>query len=316
MSSISFNEQVAIVTGAGRGLGRAYALELARRGARVVVNDIGRSPDGAYRADLVAAEIAAAGGEALASRHDVATAQGGEELVAAAQARFGRLDVLINNAGFLRPGGFEDLNLDEVRAIVEIHLLAAFYVTIPAWKLMRQAGYGRVVMTGSSSMFGHHSNSNYGAAKAGVFGLVHSLAREGREFGIGVNCVLPLSDTQIAREHPLRGPEHDRLKAAVRGVTGRRPPESVAHLVTYLASAACTVSGRAYSAAAGRYARVFVGVSKGWFENDGANVNAEAIARHFDEINDVGAFDIPTSLIDEIEEIVARIAGREPEPTG
>lgn len=308
MQKLSFEKQVAIVTGAGRGLGAAYATELARRGASVIVNDVGKDEGASvYRAEKLVAEIEAAGGRAVASLDDISSPEGGRALIDQALQAFGRLDVLINNAGFLRPGEFHKLSMDDIQQVVGIHLLGAFNVTMPAWKVMQAAGYGRIVMTASSSTFGHHANSNYAAAKAGVLGLAQSLALEGAEYGIHVNTVLPIAVSAISTDTPLVGSHHARLAAALAGLQGRRPPQSVAHLVVYLASRECKETGCAYSAAAGRYARVFLGLSHGWYAQDVDAVTAEDIAQHMDEINDVSHFTIPTMLAEEIETVVARI---------
>lgn len=308
-SRISFENQVAIVTGAGRGLGRAYALELARRGASVVINDLGLTDDGQRSADQVVEEIKALGGSALASNHDVATVAGGQALVDAAIERFGTLDVLINNAGFLRGSTFEDMKTGDLEAVIGVHLLGAFYVTLPAWTVMRDKGYGRIVMTGSNSSFGHSGNSNYAAAKSGMLGLTHSLALEGRAFGINVNCIFPVAKSQIASKAPLVGPERDRLIAALGDLDGHHTPASVSHLVVYLASKACSDSGRTYSACAGRYARVFLGLSDGWFAGD-ADVSMEALEQHWKEINDISSFWTPGNLIEELERIGGMIRDR------
>jgi NAD(P)-dependent dehydrogenase (short-subunit alcohol dehydrogenase family) len=308
MSKISFTGEIAIITGAGRGLGRAYALELAGRGAGVVVNDIGRDKTtGVPWAESVAAEITAAGGMALASTQDISTPDGGQALVDATVARFGTVDILINNAGFLRPAPFEDITAADLQAVVGVHLLAAFYVTQPAWRVMQKKNYGRIVMTASGSTFGHAENSNYSAAKAGVFGLSQTLALEGEVCGIKVNCVFPICETQMSSDTPLGGNQHGRLSLALAGLAGRRPPISVAYLTTYLASRACAVSGHTYSAAGGRYARVFLGLTDGWLAADVGAVSAEAIEAHIGEIDSTAKMSVPVCLAEEIEGVGHRI---------
>jgi len=306
VSIISFRGQVAIVTGGGRGLGRAYALELASRGASVVVNDVGLT-DGRARADQVAAEIEVSGGKALASCHDISTPEGGQALVDAAVGRFGTVDVLINNAGFLRPSPFEDTNVSDLQAVVGVHLLGAFFVTLPAWRIMRAKRYGRIMMTASGSVFGQSGNSNYAAAKAGILGLTQTLALEGQDCGIQINCIFPLSESQISADASQQSHRYPRLVAALAGLQGRRPPMSVAHLVVYLVSNTCSISGCTYSAAAGRYARVFLGLSDGWIANDVSKVSAEEIRQHIEQINDTSDFEVPLSAAEELEAIVARI---------
>jgi NAD(P)-dependent dehydrogenase (short-subunit alcohol dehydrogenase family) len=313
LSKISFDGQVAIVTGAGRGLGRAYALELASRGASVVVNDIGHDEGApASRADTVAEEIVAAGGKSLASHHDISTAQGGQALIDATISHFGTIDALVNNAGFLRPAPFEDQSIGDTQAVIGVHLLAAFHVTQPAWRVMREKGYGRIVMTASSSIFGHPGNSNYAAAKGGVFGLSQTMALEGAELGIKVNCLFPMSETKISTDNPLAGPLHARVAAGLARLQGRRPPTSVAPLVVYLASRDCAVTGATYSAGAGRYARVFLGFGDGWLADDISAVTVEDIGQHLDEINSAANFLAPTRMVEEIEEIARRLEAKSP----
>lgn len=304
---IAFNGQVAVVTGAGRGLGRAYAMELARRGAAVVVNDIGLSAEGASRAEETVTDILSEGGKAVASRHDITTPEGGQGLIDAAAQAFGTLDILINNAGFLRPGLFDNMQMSEVSEIVGVHLLGAFHTTLPAWRIMREKNYGRIVLTGSGSSFGHAGNGNYSAAKSAMIGLTQSLALEARGTGIQANCIFPVAEGQIMADNPLSGPGVERLMKALSVMKGRRPPESVAHLVVYLSSRECTHSGRIYSALAGRYGRVFMGVADGYFTPDASALSVEEIARHMDQIDDLSTFTTPESIIEEIETVADRI---------
>lgn len=308
MNPISFAGQTAIITGAGRGLGRAYALELARRGAAVVVNDIARDEgEPLSRAEQVVAEIEAGGGEAIASHDDISTETGGAALAARASDRFGRIDVLINNAGFLRPAEMHELELEDLRSVLNIHVLGTFHATLPVWSMMRQQNYGRIVMTSSSSSFGHAGNVNYSAAKAAMFGLTHSLALEGEPFGIRVNSILPVAASAIAKDNPLGGAGHGPLSEALARLGDRRPPSTVAHMVTYLASRECAVNGHSYSAVAGRYARAFLGVSEGWLAGEGEPVSAERIADHLAQIDDTTRFAIPTSLVAELQIVGARL---------
>lgn len=306
---ISFEGQVAIVTGAGRGLGRAYATELAARGAAVVVNDMDRT-----RADDVVAEIEANAGRAATSTADVATPEGGRAIVDVALERYGTVDVVVNNAGFLRSANFEDLTVGQIDDIVGVHLLAAFYVTQPAWRVMMAKGYGRVVLTSSSSSFGQQANSNYAAAKAAVLGLMAALAVEGEEHGIKVNSVLPYAVTPIAEDTPLAGADTARIRAGLDTMYDRRSPLSVSPLVLLLASRECPHNGHAYSALGGRYARVFTGVTGGWIAEDLTGIGPEAIAEHMDEIEDRSNVLVPGAMIDEIESVSARVAGL-PAPT-
>ncbi|MBM3678353.1 MAG: SDR family oxidoreductase [Actinobacteria bacterium] len=306
---VSLAGRVAIVSGAGRGLGRAHALALARLGANVVVNDIGGEGEMAPDAPGVVAEIEAEGGEALLSTVSVATPEGGRALVEATLARFGTVDVVVNNAGFLLNANFEDLTPAKIDDVLEIHLKAAFWVTQPAFEVMRDKGHGRIVCTSSSSgMFGMGGLANYAAAKAGLYGLVRALAVEGAEFGITANAILPYGNA------PWRGPgaHASRGKAAfdVHHILGPRlDPSGVAPLVSYLCSDACAVTGEVYSAIAGRYARVFVGLTPGWLADDPYAVTADDIAGHLDEIRATDGFWIPASIGEEMREAADRISG-------
>jgi NAD(P)-dependent dehydrogenase (short-subunit alcohol dehydrogenase family) len=217
------------------------------------------------------------------------------------------LDVLINDAGFLRPGPGEEMSIADVQAVVNVHLVAASYVTQPAWRAMPQNGYNRIVMTSCGSTFGHHCNSNYVVAKAGIFGLSHTLALKGEDFGIKVNCIFPFSETQISAENPLGGAKRGRLAAALTALDGRCPPSSVAQLTTYLASRASAVTGHTYSAVAGRDARVFQGLSEGWLGEDIVAITAEEIGKLVNEIDIVTSFSIPPTLSEKLEDITGRV---------
>ncbi|HJV79863.1 SDR family NAD(P)-dependent oxidoreductase, partial [Noviherbaspirillum sp.] len=193
---IRFDGQVAIVTGAGGGLGRSHALQLAARGAKVVVNDLGVARDGTGNAqsaaERVVAEIRAAGGHAMASGASVTDPAAVEDMVSLVMREWGRIDILVNNAGFLRDKSFSKMTLDDFRAIVDVHLMGAVYCTKAVWEIMKQQNYGRIVMTTSSSgLFGNFGQANYGAAKMALVGLMQTLAIEGEKYGIRVNCLAP-----------------------------------------------------------------------------------------------------------------------------
>ena len=201
-SPIRFDNQVAIVTGAGGGLGRSHALQLAARGAKVVVNDLGVARDGSGNAlspaESVVAEIRAAGGQAIASGASVTDPASVQEMVDQAMKEWGRVDILVNNAGFLRDKSFSKMSLDDFRAIVDVHLMGAVYCTKAVWEIMKQQNYGRIVMTTSSSgLFGNFGQSNYGAAKMALVGLMQTLALEGEKFDIRVNCLAPTAATRM-----------------------------------------------------------------------------------------------------------------------
>ena len=303
---IDFNGQVALVTGAGRGLGRLYALDLARRGAAVVVNDIGGSMGGAGEdasvADAVVAEIEAAGGRAVASHESVDTPEGGQAIVDQAIESFGRLDAVVSNAGIFQTAPFEELTADDWRRMRRVHLDGAFFLAQPAYRVMKSQGYGRFVMIASSAgLFGQPLAAHYAAAKAGVFGLTNVLAVEGAAHGILANTVLPFGQSRMVWETTGdTAPEGDTFIGAIK-------PDLVVPMVTYLASRACTFSHHNYSAGAGRFARVFVGLADGWLAPRDGEPTAEALEAHFDEIAATEPFSVPMSIVDEVLAICARL---------
>jgi NAD(P)-dependent dehydrogenase (short-subunit alcohol dehydrogenase family) len=301
--SISFHEQVVIVTGAGRGLGRAYALELARRGAAVIVNDLAQQ-----YADETVADIERAGGRAAPSLDSVSTPEGAKAIVATAVERFGAVHALINNAGFMRNGYFENLTAEGLHELLDVHIGGAFFVTQAAWPVMREQGYGRVVMTSSAGgMFAMQGEANYAAAKAGVYGLAKALASEGEPHGIRVNTVLPMAATTIASDDPVPGHAERYPHEAAELLVPRRKPEAVAPIVVYLASRACALTGEAFSAGFGRYARVFVGEAPGWVAADADAVTTEEIAGHLDDIRSEEGYVVPADIYDEVRLIASTL---------
>ncbi|MBC7679143.1 MAG: SDR family NAD(P)-dependent oxidoreductase [Pseudorhodobacter sp.] len=291
MTDISYDGRVAIVTGAGGGIGRTYALGLASRGALVGVNDLGGSVKGEggdhTAAQKVVVEITAAGGEAVPSYDSVATPEGGASIVTTAVDAFGKVDVVINNAGFLRDKSFLKLTWDDLDAIIDVHLKAAFYVSQPAFAIMKENGYGRFVFTASNATFGNFGQTNYAAAKMGLIGLSNTIAVEGARNGILSNVIMPVAKTRMTEE----------LLGSFADVLG---PEFVTPMVTYLASEACTTTHGAYSAAGGRYARVFTGLAPGWFAGKGATVTAEDIVANIAQIEAEEGYIVPQSTTDEI----------------
>ena len=303
---IDLNGQVAIVTGAGRGLGRLYALDLARRGAAVVVNDLGGTMGGeggdATVADAVVTEISTAGGTAVASHHSVDSPAGGAAIVETAVQKFGRLDAVVSNAGIFGSVPFDELSAHQWRRMLGVHLDGAFYLAQPAYRLMKDQGYGRFVFASSSAgAFGQHLEAHYAAAKAGLIGLTNVIALEGAEHGILANTVLPFGFSRMVSETvgDVAALEDSGFNAAI-------APELVVPVVTYLASRACTVTHQNYSACAGRFARVFVGLAAGWLAPPGATPTAEDIADHFAEISAENPFTVPTSIYDEVFQVCTR----------
>ncbi len=247
--TIRFDERVAIVTGAGGGLGRAYALELARRGARVVVNDLGGARDGSGKgaagpADQVVAEIKAAGGQAVANYDSVATPEGGQAIVDCALAHFGRLDILINNAGILRDKSFGNMEPENWRAVLDVHLNGAYHVSRPAFAAMRENKYGRILMTTSAAgLYGNYGQTNYAAAKMGLVGLMNVLKLEGEKYGIKVNTIAPLAASRLTED--ILPPD----------LFAKMKPEYAVPMALFLCSEQCPVSGNVYNAGMGFYNR-------------------------------------------------------------
>jgi NAD(P)-dependent dehydrogenase (short-subunit alcohol dehydrogenase family) len=306
---IDFAGQVAIVTGAGRGLGRLYALELASRGAQVVVNDLGGSTTGvgtdASVADAVVAEIAAAGGEAVASHDSVDSPEGGRAIVDAALGAFGRVDAVISNAGIFAMTSFTRLSTDEWRRMLRVHVDGSFHLAQPAFEVMRSQGYGRFVFVASNvGAFGQPHAAHYGTAKAAIFGLTNAVALEGAAHGILANSILPMgysrmvSETMEGRDVP---PEQQAFFAAI-------VPEKVVPMAVFLASRECRVTHQHFSAAAGRYARVFTGLGRGWLSDPtAAPARVEDIAEHFGEIAALDDYLVPMSVEDEIADVMGRL---------
>jgi NAD(P)-dependent dehydrogenase (short-subunit alcohol dehydrogenase family) len=289
--------RVAIITGAGRGIGREHAILFAAEGAKVVVNDLGGAADGtgksASMADHVVEEITKAGGTAVANYDSVATPQGGEGIIRTALDNFGQVDIVVNNAGILRDKSFAKLSQQELEIVLDVHLKGAFYVSQPAFRAMKERSYGRFVHTASAAgIFGNFGQSNYGAAKMGLVGLSNVLAVEGAKNNIKSNVIAPIARTRLTEE--LLGKLADMLK-----------PEYVTPLVVYLCSEQCDVTHSIYSVGGGRYARIFVGMAKGYFAGAGADVSAEDVAAHWDAIHSDRDYMIPDSIAAEMQALMA-----------
>jgi NAD(P)-dependent dehydrogenase (short-subunit alcohol dehydrogenase family) len=275
--SISFKNQVAIVTGAGGGLGRCHALELARRGAKVVVNDFGGSADGsghsATPAQKVVDEILAAGGEAIANHASVSDEQGAASIVQDAMDNWGRIDIVINNAGILRDKSFSKVSLEDFHKVIDVHLWGSVHVTKAAWPHMIAQQYGRILMTTSSSgLFGNFGQSNYGTAKMGVIGLMNALKQEGAKYNIHINAIAPVAATRLTEALMP-----DEMKKALE-------PGTVTPAALYLCSSEAP-SGMILQAAGGHYQRIAIVEGKGLTLGPAATL--EDIASHFSEIADL-----------------------------
>ena len=275
MSTRRFDNRVAVITGAGRGLGREYALLLGSLGAKVVVNDPGSEirghGDDEGPAERVAEEVRKSGGQAVANLDSVATSEGGRAIINCAMDLFGRVDILIHNAGNVRYGSLQDISDEDFKAVVDVHMMGAFNVVRPAFPIMVTQQYGRVVLTGSiGGLYGTHNVVNYGMSKAAMIGLNNVVATEGAEHGILSNVILPGAVTRMA----------DGLDTSMYPPMG---PELVAPVVGWLAHESCSITGEMLISMAGRVARAFIAETEGVFRPEWS---IDAVARHIDEIRD------------------------------
>jgi NAD(P)-dependent dehydrogenase (short-subunit alcohol dehydrogenase family) len=290
MADLGYDGRVAIITGSGGGLGRQHALLLASRGAQIVINDLGgnRSGEGVDEgpAHVTAKEIDDLGGVAVANTDSVATPEGGEAIVQTALDAFGRVDIVINNAGILRDKTFHNMTPEFVDPVLDVHLRGAFNVTRPAWIKMREQGYGRVVNTSSGSgLFGNFGQANYAAAKLGLVGFTRTLANEGRKHNILANAIAPIAYTRMTEE-------------LMTGMEEKLTPELVSPVVAWLAHEDCPVTGEVYSVAGGYVAQVFIGINQGIFEGDG--LTPEVVRDKFDQIRDRTGYYVPEKPTDEM----------------
>jgi NAD(P)-dependent dehydrogenase (short-subunit alcohol dehydrogenase family) len=313
MRRIDFTGQVAIVTGGGGALGSAFAQELARRGAAIVVNDLGGSTTGAGTspdyADAVVQAIRASGGRAVANYDTVATAAGGQAITDAALSAFGRIDVVISNAGNQRNGKFGEMSEDDIEAVYAVHAKGAFHVCQPAYREMVRQGYGRLVLVSSQSgIFGNPFRANYGSAKTALIGLMNVIAQEAPE-GVVVNTLFPNAQGGRLGGTPLsERPDGAFLAAAGQRARHYAPamaPAFVASLGCYMASRQCATSQNMYSVLGGKYSRVFVGLTEGWYSSGLEAPSCEDIAAHLAEIDDTTRFDIPASGLEEMDTVLA-----------
>ena len=299
MSEIRFDERVAVITGAGGGLGKTYALELGRRGAKVVVNDLGGATDGtggnSSMADETVKEIIEAGGTAVANYDSVATPEGGEAIIQTAIDNFGKADVVINNAGILRDKTFAKLEPQDLEAVVDVHLKGAFFVSQPAFRVMKENGYGRFLFTASAAgIFGNFGQSNYGAAKMGLVGLSNVLSLEGAKYNIKSNVIAPIANTRLTKD--LLGPMAEKLE-----------PEYVTPLSVFLVSEANDHTHEVYSVGGGRFARIFVGLTQGWTTQDVPAV--EDVAAHMEAVRNEAGYIVPGSIADEMKLLAQALQG-------
>ncbi|WP_231981901.1 SDR family NAD(P)-dependent oxidoreductase [Mycobacterium sp. E2327] len=321
-NELRFDKQVALITGAGGGLGRQYALLLASRGARLVVNDTGGSVtgDGAdgEAAQGVVDEIRGLGGDAVADTHSVTTPEGGQAIVDTALRAWGRVDIVINNAGIVGDAPFEDMTADRLEPLIDVHLKGAFHVTRPAWTVMRERRYGRVLNTCSAAgILGAERMSNYGAAKTGLIGFTRVLAAEGVGHDIKVNAIAPIAYTRmLAREveHATgqQPTEHDAAAQAVLDdlvsqYLQKLDPALVAPVAAFLVHRECPVSGEIYTVGAGHVARFFVGRTRGFYR---PGLSVEDVRDHLAEIRDEAGYTVPGGPADEMTELFAVVSDR------
>jgi len=297
MAKIDFKGRVAVVTGAGAGLGRCHAIELAKRGAKVVVNDLGGSRDGVGSSDAAAnkvvEEIKALGGEAVPNYDDVSTVKGGENITKTAIDAFGRIDILVNNAGILRDKSFVKMEEENWDLVVAVHLRGAYCCTKPAFSKMREQGYGRIVMTSSTAgVLGNFGQSNYGSAKMGLCGLANVLKLEGEKYNIKVNCLLPNAGTRLTAD--VMPPEFFAMATV----------ERVTPVVLYLCSEQCQDTGMYINADTGWYARSNIMTGPGVFIK---NATAEDIADNWAKITDLTGAKYYNSIIDHMPDLMKMI---------
>ncbi len=302
MSEVRFDERVAVVTGAGGGLGRSHALLLASRGAKVVVNDLGGSRDGTgpgtNMADTVVAEIKAAGGEATANYNGVDTAEGGEAIIKTALDAYGKVDIVIANAGILRDRAFHNLTEEDWDKIFAVHVKGSFNVILPAFRIMRQNNYGRIIVTTSNAgLYGNFGQANYSSAKTAVLGFASTLELEGAKYNIKANVIAPVAASRLT-EDVMPPAALERLK-----------PEYVSPVVAYLCSEECQVSGNIFTAGAGYVGRAAIVESKGAIL--GTSISIENVRDNIEKISDMTGAEEFTNAFDEVSKrlMAAQAAG-------
>jgi len=312
---LRYDEQVAVISGAGGGLGKEYALLLASRGARLVVNDIGGSVTGdgskSETSDAVAEEIRQRGAQAVADSHSVTTPEGGQAIIDTALRTWGRVDIVINNAGIVCDAPFEDMTADRLDPLLDVHLKGAFHLTRPVWKVMREQRYGRVLNTCSAAgILGAERMSNYGSAKTGLIGFTRVLAAEGADRNIKVNAIAPIGYTRmLAHSLVTAGRQDDASNQAVLDeLVGqylqKLDPALVAPVAAFLTHRDCPVSGEIYPVGAGHVARFFIGRTRGYYS---PALSVEEVRDHLGEIRDEDGYTVPGGPADEMTELFATI---------
>lgn len=302
MTDVRFDGRVAIVTGAGGGLGRSHALLFASRGAKVVVNDLGGALDGRgddqSAAQKVVDEIRAAGGEAVASFDGVDTPESAARIVEKAIESFGRVDVVVNNAGILRDVTFHKMSIEDWSAVLRVHLEGTMFVSRAAWPHMRAAGYGRIVNTTSAAgLYGNFGQANYAAAKMGIVGLTKTFAQEGKKYDIRANVIAPVAKSRMTET------------ILDESTLARLEPRLVSPLVAYLASEGCAETGEVYAVGGGYVSRVAVVEGAGTFFA-GPELSPEQIAASWAQINDLDAAQPFANAMDALQVALAKATGK------
>jgi NAD(P)-dependent dehydrogenase (short-subunit alcohol dehydrogenase family) len=313
MTRLRFDGRVAAVTGAGRGIGRAYALLLGQLGAKVVVNDLGGSTLGdggdTGSADEVVKQIQAAGGTAAANYADVSTVDGGKSVIDTAVGEFGGIDIVVNNAGNMVWGSLPDATAETIEAHWAVHVRGSFNTLHAAWPHFLENNYGRVVLTTSAGMFGLPDNLGYATAKASMIGMAKSLTVGRRKANITINCIAPNAVTRLgARSEGGRAAQE--AQAAQEAMAPVMDPALVAPMVAYLAHESCDVSGEAYVAGAGRFARLFTGVTPGYVHPGITGVTVDDVAANWAAINDEAGYYVPATLMDWAGHYMAHLGSR------
>jgi NAD(P)-dependent dehydrogenase (short-subunit alcohol dehydrogenase family) len=295
MSGLRLDGRVAVVTGAGRGIGRAYALLLGKLGAKVVVNDLGGSTLGTGGdegpADEVAKQIEAAGGAAVANYADVSTVEGGKSVIDTAVKHFGGIDIVVNNAGNMVWASLPEATIETIDAHWAVHVRGSFNTLHAAWPYFLEKNYGRAILTTSVGMFGLMDNIGYAIAKASMIGMAKSLTVGRKDANINVNCIAPNALTRLAARTEEEQAQLDPPSAVM-------DSDNVAPMVAYLAHESCQVSGEVYVAGAGRFARLFVGVTPGYLHPGLTGATVDDVAANFAAINDETGYYVPSTLMD------------------